>query len=162
MLKLTKRTEYALIALVHIMDQDGHVVSAREISERYPVPRRLLAEVLKELCRADLLESQRGAAGGYLLARAAEDISLGAVVGALEGLPSLTSCDPASAHAGASCEVEPVCPIKSPMARVRAGLWDLMQRTTLRDLGRPRAESSRRLTVQPADPTRLHLSPSAS
>ncbi len=151
MLKLTKRTEYALIALVHIMDQGGQVVSAREIAERYPVPRRLLAEVLKELCRADLLESQRGAAGGYLLSRAAEQISLGAVVSALEGQPTLTSCETGSSQSASACEVEPVCPIKSPMARVRAGLWDLMQRTTLRDLSRPRTGSPR--TLEPLAPT---------
>ena len=49
MLQLTKRTEYGLIALVHLADHEGEVVSAREIGEFYPVPKRLLAEVLKGL-----------------------------------------------------------------------------------------------------------------
>jgi Rrf2 family protein len=68
-LQLTKRTEYGLIALVHMADRRGEVVSVREICEHYPVPRRLLAEVLKDLGRANLVESQRGATGGYQLAR---------------------------------------------------------------------------------------------
>ena len=51
MIQLTKRTEYGLIALVHMADREGQIVSVREIAERYPIPRRLLAEVLKDLCR---------------------------------------------------------------------------------------------------------------
>src|SRR5262245_1380439 len=69
MLQLTKRTEYGLIALVHMVDRERQLVSVREISEHYPIPRRLLAEVLKDLCRANLVDSQRGATGGYVLAR---------------------------------------------------------------------------------------------
>lgn len=68
MLKLTKRTEYGLIALVHLAEHTGRVISAREIGEQYPVPRRLLAEVLKDLQHASLIDSQRGAHGGYSLA----------------------------------------------------------------------------------------------
>ncbi len=140
MLQLTKRTEYGLIALVHLMDQrdlavhsDAVFVSAREIGERYPVPRRLLAEVLKDLARAELVLSARGATGGYSLAHPPEDISLGEIVTALEGRPTLTGCEaPAGDHA---CEVESVCPIKSPMTRVRNGLWALLDQTSLRDLG---------------------------
>mgnify|MGYP003572777986 CR=1 FL=1 len=52
MLQLTKRTEYGLIALVHMVDREGEFVSAREIAEVYPIPRRLLAEVLKVLSRS--------------------------------------------------------------------------------------------------------------
>ena len=108
MLQLTKRTEYGLIALIHLADRDGEVVSVREIGEQYPVPRRLLAEVLKDLCNAGMLDSQRGAAGGYRLARPAEQITLGEVVAALEGEPALTSCQvpgegsPASLESGST------------------------------------------------------------
>ena len=51
MLQLTKRAEYGLIALSHLAARPGEFVSVREICERFPVPRRLVAEVLKELCR---------------------------------------------------------------------------------------------------------------
>jgi Rrf2 family protein len=141
MLQLTKRTEYGLIALVHMADRVGRssgsgrdaVVSVREISERYPIPRRLLAEVLKDLAHAGLVESQRGATGGYALTRSPDELTLAEIVTALEGSPALTSCE---SHDGAhdTCGVVPVCPIRSPLSRIRAGIWGLMERTTLRSL----------------------------
>jgi Rrf2 family protein len=154
MIQLTKRTEYGLIALVHMAEGEGRFVSAREISERYLIPRRLLAEVLKDLCHAGLVDSHRGATGGYTLAGSPDDLALSAVVAALEGRPSLTSCESLSlgssgpsAHAG-ECGLEPRCPIRSPLHRLRQGLWDLMQRTTLRSLLRASApEVPANLTV---------------
>jgi Rrf2 family protein len=136
MLQLTKRTEYGLIALVHMVDRGEQFVSVREISERYPIPRRLLAEVLKDLCRANLVESQRGAAGGYLLSRSAEAITLGEVVTVLEGRPSLASCETLDPARHGECEIESVCPIRSPIHRIREGIWRLLERTTLRSLAR--------------------------
>jgi Rrf2 family protein len=138
MLQLTKRTEYGLIALVHMVDRGGEFVSAREVCDSYPVPRRLLAEVLKDLSRSGLVESQRGANGGYALSRSPESITIGAVVTALEGLPSLASCGTSQDHMGSgSCEVESVCPIRDPLQRIREGIWHQMEHTTLRSLVDP-------------------------
>ena len=134
MLQLTKRTEYGLIALTHLAQAEGVVCSVREICERYPVPRRLVAEVLKDLCRMRLVDSHRGTNGGYTLARTAESITVGDVVGALEGHPSLMSCESLGLYIAHTCEVEGVCPIRSPIQNLRAGIWKLLQRTTLRDL----------------------------
>jgi Rrf2 family protein len=133
-LQLTKRTEYGLIALTHLAQRAGSVSSVREICERYPVPRRLVAEVLKDLCHAQLVESRRGSSGGYALARAPEAITVGDVVGALEGHPSLTSCVSLGLYIAHSCDVEHVCPIRSPIETLRLELWKLLTRTTLRDL----------------------------
>ena len=134
MLQLTKRTEYGLIALVHLVDREGEPVSVRELTERYPVPKRLLAEVLKDLGRSGLVESHRGASGGYTLARRPEAITLGDVVAALEGVPNLISCDVPALLRQGSCEVKPTCPIRSPIQRVHERLVDLLERTTLRSL----------------------------
>ncbi|MCB9916232.1 MAG: Rrf2 family transcriptional regulator [Planctomycetes bacterium] len=138
MLQLTKRTEYGLIALVHMVDRGGEFVSAREVSDQYPIPKRLLAEVLKDLSKSGLVDSQRGAAGGYALARRPEDITVGDIVSALEGAPTLASCEVEDeADARGTCEVEPVCPIRSPLQRIRQGIWRQMQRTSLRALVDP-------------------------
>ena len=94
MLQLTKRTEYGLIALVHLVDRPGVFVSAREIGDAYQVPRRLLAEVLKTLSKAGLLASHRGATGGYMLLREPELMSVAEAVSALEGGPEASSCSP--------------------------------------------------------------------
>lgn len=171
MLQFTKRTEYGLIALVHLMErgdearvhaenareeaaveataesgsaEDGddpeipgfeELTSAREIAERFPLPKRLLAEVLKDLCRAGLVDSTRGARGGYRLARPAEQITLREIVAVLEGAPALSACESSAASGG--CEVEPICPIKSPIGRLRGRLWELLEDTSLRDLQGP-------------------------
>lgn len=136
MLQLNKKTEYGLIALIHLADREGEVVSAREIAEHYPVPKRLLAEVLKQLCQHELVSSQRGATGGYSLGRPAARITLGEVVQVLEGMPTLASCEALALYHAGSCGVEPVCPIKSPIQRVRGAIWGVLQRTTLKDMTR--------------------------
>tara|TARA_R110002072_G_scaffold67230_12_gene165275 strand:- start:2866 stop:3360 length:495 start_codon:yes stop_codon:yes gene_type:complete len=135
MIKLTKRTEYGLIALMHLADSEGRVVPSREIGEHFHVPQRLLAESLKDLCHAGLVSSTRGATGGYQLAREAADITLGDVVTALEGAPAVTGCnDLGAALRDGSCDIESVCPIRSPLERVRAGIWALLEGTSLRSL----------------------------
>ncbi len=137
MLQLTKRTEYGLIALVHMVDRGGEFVSAREISDQYPIPKRLLAEVLKDLSKSDLVDSLRGATGGYALARKPEKITVGDIVSALEGEPTLAGCDTTGDATGSGCDVEAVCPIRSPLQRIREGIWRQMQRTSLRALVEP-------------------------
>lgn len=134
MLQLTKRTEYGLLALVHLVDREGAVVSVREICERYPLPRRTVAEVLKDLQHAGVVESQRGSAGGYTLARTPDAITLGDVVAALEGAPPLTTCESPIVLKNGGCEVQPMCPIKSPIHRVRERLWQMLQHTSLLSL----------------------------
>lgn len=142
MLKLTKRTEYGLIALVHLADKaaeapagsEVEVVSARAIGDQFPVPKRLLAEALKALQADGIVESTRGAQGGYRLAKQASEISLRDVVGALEGNPMLTTCDGPANGEEHSCEMESVCRIKSPLARVRMGIWALLDGVTLESI----------------------------
>jgi Rrf2 family nitric oxide-sensitive transcriptional repressor len=128
-LQLTKRAEYGLIALT-----------------------RLLAEVLKDLTRTGHVVSQRGANGGYALSRPADTVTLGEVVAALEGHPSITSCESLGAFRAGSCDVSPRCPIRTPMQRIRSGIWNMMQRTTLRDLADPAFE------LNPGSRTRIPFS----
>ena len=134
MLQLTKRTEYGLIALAHMVDRGAEPVSVREISEQYPIPRRLLAEVLKDLCRENLVESQRGASGGYTLARSPDLITVGDIVAALEGRPAISNCETSSLRRNAECEMQTTCRIRSPLQRIREGIWSMLERTTLRSL----------------------------
>ena len=134
MLQLTKRTEYGLIALTHLAQREGEVTSVRALCEQYPLPKRLVAEVLKDLSRADLVESHRGASGGYTLARPAAEVSVADVVRVLEGGPALAACSsPESAGLG-HCDMEPVCPIRSPIQTLRQGIWSLLAKTSLADL----------------------------
>jgi len=141
MLALTKRAEYGLIALVHLVDRPEEVVSAREIGDTYEVPRRLLAEVLKALSRAGLVESFRGANGGYSLAHDPEELTVAQAVTAIEQAPPRDACesDIKTPDGWSACEMSSTCPIKTPIQRLRAGIWGLLHQTTLRDLATPEA-----------------------
>lgn len=149
MLQLTKRTEYGLIALTYLVERRGEFVSVREICERFPVPKRLVAEVLKDLCREGFLESQRGAAGGYALTRPAATTSVGDIVSAIEGSPSLASCHADDPLSPTPCEVEEVCPIRDPIQRLRFELWRILGRTSLQDLVRQPATTPPPATIPP-------------
>lgn len=143
MLQLTKRSEYGLVALLRLLEAPtGDFVSAREICDRHPLPRRLVAETLKDLHGAGLLTSQRGKSGGYRLARGSDDITLGEVVAALEGMPEVTQCDLAGAMVGRDPDVASPCPAKNPIERLRADIWNVVAGMTLDDLAHGRLSVS--------------------
>ena len=93
------------------------------------------------------MESQRGASGGYSLSRPASAITLGEVVGALEGKPHMTECDLVGAWADRSPDVDSLCPVRNPLERLRAGIWNVLSGTTLEDLVRGRFRISPSMTA---------------
>ena len=78
MLRLSKKADYALIAMKHLAQKAGgrSSTSAREIAEQYDIPIELMAKVLQRLVRTGLLVSTQGTRGGYLLGRASAAISV--------------------------------------------------------------------------------------
>src|ERR1700677_3775652 len=85
MLCLSKKTEYALIALGYLAERPGQVASARAISEAFEFPLPLLMNILKILNRNDLLTSSRGIRGGYQVGRALLTASLYDLISMLDG-----------------------------------------------------------------------------
>ena len=85
MLSLTRKTEYALIALSHLASEPNRLASARGIADIYRIPLPVLTNVLKTLNRCELIKSERGARGGYRLAQEPKDISLASLIRAVEG-----------------------------------------------------------------------------
>src|ERR1019366_780593 len=93
MLRLSKKADYALIAMKHLAVRGDHASSsAREIAELYGVPIELMAKVLQRLVRRGLLASQQGTRGGYHLARTPGQISVADVIQAIEGPVMVTAC----------------------------------------------------------------------
>ena len=132
MLSLTRKTEYALIALTHLAGQGGALVSARDVAGRFGLPLPLLMNILNELTRRGLVSSTRGAKGGYRLAREPNAITLAQVIRAMEGPVRLTAC--CSDHAGIAeddCTLEPLCPVKLPVRKVHDSLEQFLGRVTL-------------------------------
>lgn len=85
MLCLSKKTEYALIALGYLAEQSGRVVSAREIASTFDLPLPLLMNILKLLNRHDVLDSERGVRGGYRLGPGLESASLHELIAIVDG-----------------------------------------------------------------------------
>ena len=68
MLKITRKVEYALIALRHLQaNKEGQLSSAKEIAKAYGIPQELLAKILQRLAQEDIIIAVKGAAGGYKL-----------------------------------------------------------------------------------------------
>ena len=119
MLSLTKKTEYALIAMCHLARAgDQQVFSARDIAERYGAPLPLLMNVLKTLHRGGLVRSLRGARGGYSIGRAAAGITLGDLIEAVEGPVALVECMSPPGPTGKPCDMAGTCPVRLPVQRV--------------------------------------------
>src|SRR5262252_5778108 len=93
MFRLSKKSDYGLIALKHLAQHNEESISAREIAAHYNIPAELLAKVLQRLARKGLLTSQQGINGGYVLAKDPANISIVDVVEALEGPISITPCE---------------------------------------------------------------------
>jgi Rrf2 family protein len=85
MLCLTKKTEYALIALGYLAERPQEVVSAREIAKAFDLPLPLLMNILKSLNRKGMLDSTRGTHGGYRLGRNLESASLQDLIQTIDG-----------------------------------------------------------------------------
>src|SRR5205807_8580973 len=93
MFRLSKKSDYGLIALRHLAQHHDESLSAREIAAQYHIPAELLAKVLQRLVRKGLLVSQQGINGGYVLAKDPASISIADVVEALAGPISVTPCE---------------------------------------------------------------------
>jgi Rrf2 family protein len=92
-MKLSVRGEYALRALLVLaLSPEQNVVRIQTISEQQNIPKRFLEQILNDLKAAGIVESRRGVAGGYRLARRPEDITLASVVRHIEGALAPVSC----------------------------------------------------------------------
>jgi len=126
MLKLNKKVEYALMALLY-MDRQKDLVAAREVSEACRAPADLLGKVLQALAKGGLIHSVQGAHGGYRLARPAREITLGEVIEAVEGPVHLVSCQ----KHPEDCGQFETCRIRRPVAQVQQQLQDYMHGLSL-------------------------------
>jgi Rrf2 family nitric oxide-sensitive transcriptional repressor len=115
MLKLSKKVEYALIALLHISEKDpSELISARELSEIYHIPPELLGKVLQSLTKAGLISSIQGVKGGYYLAQSLEKISIDQVINVVEGPIKIVKCVEKN-HSSCKCRQMDFCTIRNPM-----------------------------------------------
>lgn len=140
MLTLTRKTDYALIALTHLAQGKDQCLSAREIAAKYNLPLPLLMNLLKQLAQQGLVKSVRGPRGGYTLASPPGKISLHDVITAVEGPLQLVQCvdrcddDIAAVLPEGPCDLVSSCPVRSPIHRIHSRLVEFLSSVTLLDI----------------------------
>ncbi|OFW02582.1 MAG: hypothetical protein A3I61_17425 [Acidobacteria bacterium RIFCSPLOWO2_02_FULL_68_18] len=131
MLRLSKKTDYGLLALQYLAtDAPAGGASARAIAERYGIPAELLAKVLQHLARLGFVAAQKGVHGGYHLARPARTISLAEIVEAIDGPLAITACG----RHEEPCEQFGACTVRDPLARIKDRITSVLQTMTLAEL----------------------------
>jgi Rrf2 family protein len=160
-LRLNKKTEYALLAL-RMLDRPDRpdrtdsiasgdrdepadaLVTAKAIAQRYQLPEMLLAKVLQRMKKRGLVVAAKGSGGGYRLARPLAQIPLMAILELFDEQMSLVECqgETSQCQQGASCD------IKGPLAVLNAAVMEPLRKMSIADLfGAPRREPAKRFAI---------------
>lgn len=134
LMQIPRRVDYGLRAVIYLSDQQpGKCSSIAEIAQKQGVPRKFLEKIIQDLVRAGLIQSKRGVAGGYMLARAADAITFCDVIEALEGPIAVNAC---MEHA-AGCDQIPRCTMIGVWSEVQRSVTEVLSRTTIAALRQP-------------------------
>ena len=123
----TRRTDYAIRALIHLTNAPGSPVAANAIGEAMDIPTGFLQQVLRELLVAGLVTSRPGPSGGYALARPAGEITVLQIVEAMEGPLRSAEC----ALRGGPCHWDDVCALHWVWSSARDALCERLDEGTL-------------------------------
>lgn len=143
-MKFSKKTEYALRAMAALaMHRENGNLQAQELARRERISVKFLEQILRHLTRGGLLQSRRGAGGGYVLSRPAEMISVGEVVRLIDGPCDLLECAAQPEPEYCSCGSARTCGLRSVVHDLRAAVAQVMDATTLADICTRSAELRR-------------------
>jgi Rrf2 family protein len=124
-LKLTKKADYALMAMKHLAEHSAEGSrSAKDVADAYGIPPEALAKILQRLAKAGLLQSQHGTNGGYTLGRPAHTISAFEVIQAIDGPLFITSCITVRGE----CDQSDRCNIREPLRKVNESIEAVLKR----------------------------------
>ena len=145
MIRLSKLADYGMVLMGRMACDPRHSHSAIELAADTHLPLPTVSKMLTVLARAELLVSQRGAKGGYVLARDPERISVADVVRAVDGPVALTQC---IEHGPGSCGLETLCPARGGWHRINLAIERALAGVSLAEMAvqrpigvaRPRAE----------------------
>ena len=143
MLRVTRLTDYATVLLTVLASEPDRVWPAAELAARARLEPTTVAKVLKPLAHAGLVAGFRGTNGGYRLARSVGEVSLIAIVEAMEGPLEMTECS--GEHS--TCEHEAHCGLPTHWRRINDVIAEALGAVTLADLV-PKARAARRIPVR--------------
>ena len=145
MLKLNRLTDYAVVVLGQLARNRGKVETATEIAMLTGIPLPTVSKILKILSSAFIVTSHRGAGGGYLLERCADDVRVAEIIEAFEGPIALTACVDSAVD---NCSIEALCPMKGNWNTVNEAIRTTLFSLNLADMitTTPLEKSEKRLT----------------
>lgn len=128
-MKLSKKTDYGLIAMQHMVSmQPSRAVNTKEIAHQYNIPVELLAKVLQRLAKRGLIVSQNGPKGGYISRKA---VTIADVINAIDGPIGITEC---MHEPDEQCQQIETCNIRTPIQFIQASIVQLLESMTIEDL----------------------------
>jgi Rrf2 family protein len=132
---LTAKGKYGLKAVVHLASiEPARTTQAIDIAEAHNIPKKFLDAILGDLRTAGIVLAKKGPGGGYRLARAADQIKIGAVIRALDGPLAPIACASRDAYEACDdCDVK-TCTIRLTMTRVRDAIAEVLDRLTVADM----------------------------
>ena len=133
-MRFSRLADFAVMVMTHVAQHHDRMHAATEVAIATQLPAPTVAKVLARLCREQLLTSIRGVKGGYMLARPAAEISIGAIVNALDGPVALTQCIKLGPG---RCEVEAVCPSRVGLHRINLAVHKALEDVSLADIVTP-------------------------
>ena len=149
MFRISRLTDYGTLILVYLAEQDGRLCSASEVAGGTHVAQPTVQKLLKVLARSGLVDSVRGADGGYRLSRSPQQINAAQILDALEGPVAITECSMSESQ----CELESLCHVGGAWQRINSALRTALADITLVDFGRTSADVAPlelgKLTEQP-------------
>ena len=127
MLKITKKTEYALIALSHIeKSKDDIFTTSKDIALHYNIPKELMAKILQLMAKIGYIKSIKGPYGGYKSNIELDNISLKEFIESIEGPLALTDC-----YVNDDCSQIKSCNIKKPIQRINDNFINFLDKISL-------------------------------
>src|SRR5215204_2963 len=135
-MRLSKKAEYGLRALVAIGRQPGRPWSIQELAAQERIPIKFLEQILLSLRHAGMLSSKRGVGGGYTLVRPADQIRLGDVIAVFDGPLAPVPCSVEKPTEPCTCPDPRTCPVRLTMLQVRKDIAAVLGDRTIEDMVR--------------------------
>ncbi len=135
-MQITRETDYAIRCVYYLAGKKSGVTMVEEISKEMNIPKSFLAKILQKLGKVSLVKSYRGVKGGFILARAPQEISLLEVIEAVQGPVAMNIC----AIDKALCKRSNACAIHPVWGEIRKQVEQILRRKNFADL-RPNLES---------------------
>lgn len=133
MLKLSKLSDYATVLMTQLASDPDRLHSAHELSGRTHVAAPTVRKLLKLLARGGLVQSIRGAQGGYRLVKSPTQITVADIISVIDGPIALTQC---SVHKGC-CAIESFCGVRSNWRLINKAILHSLQSVTLAQMAAP-------------------------